>query len=219
MAESDRGSGWLPPEASGPEHRPAAPGEPPPPSASGPPPATSGAPPPHGPPPGGAAPSGPPSAPAYGQHPPPPGYPPPAYAPGAYGPPTQPSADEPGNGEAVAALVLGVCSLAFLLISAGLSTIISLICAVLAIIFGRRGKRNVESGRTRKHRGLAQAGYVTGIVGAALSVLATAFWVVIAIVAESDSDFDQEFQRGFDQSSRALPFAQLAVAVGRGLFG
>lgn len=149
---------------------------------------------------------------------PPPGYPPPAYGPGAYGLPPPPSADEPGNGEAVAALVLGICSLAFLLFSAGLSTIVSLICAVLGIIFGRRGKHNVESGQTRKHRGLAQAGYVTGIVGTALSVLATAFWIVIAIVAESDPDFDQDFQRGFDQSSRALPFAHLAVALARGLF-
>jgi len=114
--------------------------------------------------------------------------------------------------------VLGVCSLAFLLISAGLSTIISLICAVLAIIFGRRGKRNVESGRTRKHRGLAQAGYITGIVGTALSIMATAFWVILFIVADDfEADFNQEFQRGFDQSSLALPFVRVALAFARGL--
>ncbi|MBA2255913.1 MAG: DUF4190 domain-containing protein [Thermoleophilaceae bacterium] len=208
MAESDKGRGWLPPEPPGQQRQPAAATE------------SGQSPPTEGPPPGGAPPGRAPPGPAYGHHhPPPPGYPPPAYGPGTYAAPSQPSAQEPGNGEAVAALVLGICSLAFLLFSGGLSTIVSLICAVLAIIFGRRGKRNVDAGETRRHRGLAQAGYITGIVGTALSILATAFWVILFIVADDfEEDFNQEFQRGFDQSSRGLPFAHLALAVARGLF-
>jgi hypothetical protein len=138
----------------------------------------------------------------YGYPPPPPGYgyppppPPPGYgyqAPPGYGQPApwgyQPAV--PDNGQAVAGFVFSLVSLGLLVISAGLSTIVSIGCAIAGIICGRNGKRKVDAGETPKHRGLAQAGYIIGWVSLALSILATIAWIIILIVAINDpSSFD-----------------------------
>jgi hypothetical protein len=160
--------------------------------------------PPGAPPPGHSA--GAPPPPGYGYPPPPPGqppppgygYPPPGQAyppppgygqPPPWGYPQQPPA--PDNGQAVAGFVFALVSLGLLVISAGLSTIVSLGCAIAGIICGRNGKRKVDAGETPKHRGLAQAGYIIGWVSLALSILATIGWIIVLIVAINDpSTFD-----------------------------
>ncbi len=183
-----------------------------------------GAPPGGAPPPGGSRPPGDPQSPAGPRSPagpaPPPGagQPPGGYAPPPYGQPgyggqgwQQPGAPEPGNGPAVAALVLGIVSLALLLVTAGLSTIVSLGCAIPAIFLGRTGRQRVDEGQTRKHRGLAQAGFIMGIVGTILSVLSTVFWVLLIALSE---DFQDDFEREFNnQSLERTSTAVLAHAV------
>jgi hypothetical protein len=185
-------TGFLPPEPAGPEpelgDRPAQP----PPQA--PPPAYGYAAPP--PPPGYGYPPPPPPAPAPapGQHyQPPPGYgqpppygPPPGYA---YPPPWgYPQQQVPDNGQAIAGFVLSIVSLGLLIVSAGLSTIISIGCAIAGIICSRNGKRKVDAGETPKHRGLAQAGFIIGWVGLGLSILATIFWIVVIVIAATSDD-------------------------------
>ncbi len=97
----------------------------------------------------------------------------------------------PDNGQAVAGFVFSLVSLGLLVISAGLSTVVSLGCAIAGIICGRNGKRKVDAGETPKHRGLAQAGYIIGWVSLALSILATIAWIIVLIVAINDpSSFD-----------------------------
>jgi hypothetical protein len=66
-----------------------------------------------------------------------------------------------------------------LVISFGLSTIVSLGCAIAGVVLSRNGKRKVDSGQTPKHRGLAQAGFVVGWVGVGLSSLATVVWILV----------------------------------------
>ena len=166
-----QGQGYLPPEAAGPEpelgDRPAQ--APPPPLAP------------------------PPQAPAqtYG-YPPPPGYgtpPPPGYA---YPPQQQwtyPQAAVPDNGQAVAGFVFSLVSLGLLVISAGLSTIVSIGCAIVGIVCSRNGKKKVDAGETPKHRGLAQAGFIIGWVSLALSILATIAWALVLGFAIADEDF------------------------------
>jgi hypothetical protein len=176
--------GFLPPEPAGPEpelgDRPAqAPPQqqaPPPPHQQ--PPQTYGYPPPPG----------------YGTPPPPPGYgapPPPGYA---YPPQQQqwayPQAAVPDNGQAVAGFVFSLVSLGLLVISAGLSTIVSIGCAIAAIVCSRNGKKKVDAGETPKHRGLAQAGYIIGWVSLGLSILATIAWAVVLGFAIADEDFN-----------------------------
>ncbi len=177
---------FLPPEPAGPEPElsgPPAKQEPPPPPP--PPQQTYGYPPP---PPGQPyyAPP-PPPPPGYGQ-PPPQGYPPPAYPPQwGYAPPPVPD-----NGQAVAGFVFSLVSLGLLVISAGLSSLVSVGCAIAGIILGRNGKRKVDEGKTPKHRGLAQAGFIIGWVSLALSILATIAWILFIVLAATDDDFNWE---------------------------
>jgi hypothetical protein len=182
-------TGFLPPEPAGPEpelgDRPAQP----PPQA--PPPAYGYTPPPA--PPGYGYPPPPPPPSAGQPYQPPPGYgQPPAYAPPpgyAYPPPWgYPQQQVPDNGQAIAGFVLSLVSLGLLIVSAGLSTIISIGCAIAGIICSRNGKKKVDAGETPKHRGLAQAGFIIGWVGLGLSILATIFWIVVIVIAATSDD-------------------------------
>jgi hypothetical protein len=183
--------GFLPPEPAGPEpelgDRPQPQPQPPPQPAQ-----TYGYP--------------PPQAPAYGYqpHPPPPpgyGYPPPPPPGQAYPPPPgypytpqpqwgYPQPAVPDNGPAVAGFVLSLVSGSLLIISGGFSTIISIACAIVGIVYSRKGKKKVDAGETPKHRGLAQAGVIIGWVSLVLSVLATIAWSLVLAFAIADDDFD-----------------------------
>ena len=191
-------SGFLPPQPAGPE--PELGGSPPQPPPQSPP---AGAEPhrvqpqPAAPPPGYAYPPPPP-----GQAPPGYGYPPPAAGPAyqpppGYGPPPgyaypQPwgyaQQSVPDNGQAVAGFVFSLVSLGLLVISAGLSTIVSIGCAIAGIICSRNGKRKVDAGETPKHRGLAQAGFIIGWVSLGLSILATIAWIAVFVIAATTDD-------------------------------
>jgi hypothetical protein len=93
----------------------------------------------------------------------------------------------PDNGQAVAGFVFSLVSLGLLVISAGLSTIVSLGCAITGIVCSRNGKKKVDAGETPRHRGLAQAGFIIGWVSLALSVLATIAWILVIVFAAIDS--------------------------------
>jgi len=122
-----------------------------------------------------------PTSPSWSQPPAPPaGYlgAPPAYYPYGW---TAWAAPEPENGQAIAALILGISGLFFLLTGLGLLFFINLPCSILAWIFGSKGMLRVDVGETRKGRGMAQAGHVLGIVGTLLGALGTAFWILIIV--------------------------------------
>ncbi|HKP21930.1 MAG TPA: hypothetical protein VJT68_10460 [Thermoleophilaceae bacterium] len=190
---------FLPPEPPGPEpdiaRRPqAAPPEPPPPPP--PPQQTYGYPPP---PPGAPAGAAPP--PGYGGYQaPPPGWgQPPQWA---WQPPV------PDNGQAVTGFVFSIVGVGLLVISFGLSSIVSVGCAITGIICSRNGKKKVERGETPKHKGLAQAGYIVGWVGLALSVLATAGWILAIVLGAIDEN------SGGGGGTPAHLRSAVAVAVG-----
>jgi hypothetical protein len=148
--------------------------------------------------------------PAQGQgYGPPPGYaPPPAYPPPGYPPPPgtwlgqpawgPPAPPVPDNGSAVAGFILSMVAGGLLVFSAGMSSIVSIVCAVLGIVYSRRGKRRVDAGETPKHRGLAQAGFVSGIIVLALSVIATLVWGALVVALIVDESFRDDF---FDEDS------------------
>jgi hypothetical protein len=75
-------------------------------------------------------------------------------------------------------------------ISFGLSTIISLGCAITGVVLSRNGKRKVDAGETPKHRGLAQAGFIVGWVGVGLSILAIAGWILAIVLSATDESFN-----------------------------
>jgi hypothetical protein len=88
----------------------------------------------------------------------------------------------PGNGPAVTGFVFSVVGLSLLVLSFGLSSIVSLGCAITGVLCSRSGTRKVERGETPKHRGLARAGMIIGWVGIGLSILATIGWVILLVV-------------------------------------
>jgi hypothetical protein len=102
------------------------------------------------------------------QQPPPYGSPQPGY-----GPPQPPGYGQPAfpqqgnNGKAIAALVLGILSILCFGIFAGIP----------AIILGQMAKREISEGKGQG-AGMAQAGFILGIVSAAITVL-----VIIIVVA------------------------------------
>jgi hypothetical protein len=99
----------------------------------------------------------------------------------------------PDNGSAVAGFTLSVVSGTLLIISVGFSSLLSVIGAALGIFFSRRGLKRVDRGETPKHRGLAHAGFVVGIVSLVLAVLATAFWTIFVIAYATDDEFRRDF--------------------------
>jgi hypothetical protein len=117
----------------------------------------------------------------YGYPPPPPGY--------AYPPQQQwgyPQPPVPDNGQAVAGFVFSLISIGLLVISFGLSTVVSLGCAITGIVCSRNGKKKVDAGETPKHRGLAQAGFIIGWVSLFLSIAATVGWALALAFAIAD---------------------------------
>jgi heme/copper-type cytochrome/quinol oxidase subunit 2 len=124
---------------------------------------------------------------APGADEPPPGPPPelPQQPPPGYWQPQQgPAAPQPANNDAVAGFTCAIVGISLLFFSGGLSTVVSLILGIVAIPYSRRGKRNVEEGRTPKHKSLASAGFVIGIVTIVLSVLATIAWILVLTLAD-----------------------------------
>ncbi|HEV2074974.1 MAG TPA: hypothetical protein VGR10_01935, partial [Thermoleophilaceae bacterium] len=98
----------------------------------------------------------------------------------------------PPNTPAVAAVVLGITGLVIFL--GGIvffPLLISLPCAVAAIVTGRAGMRKVDRGETDRNRALAQAGFITGIAGTILSVLGIVAWILlIALFGEFTTSFE-----------------------------
>jgi hypothetical protein len=158
--------------------------------------------------------------PELGARPAPPPPPPPTYAPPAqaaqpqfqqsWGYAQQPQAD---NGPAVAGFVLSIVSIALLFLSAGLSSLISVGCSIFGIVYSRKGKKKVEKGETTKNAGLAQAGFIVGIVSLCLAALATLIWIGLVIAAISDEEFRDDLEREFDNSETIRALVRIGVAL------
>ena len=205
-----RDEGYLPPEPSGPEpdvgggqaHQqppPQPPQQPPQPQAQQPPPAYT---------------------PPYG-YPAQPGYPPPAqpgYSP-PYGYPAQPGyyytppPPQPGNGPAVASLVVSCVSGFLCLTSAGILAPLTLAGGIVGMVLSRNGKRKIEAGETTKHKDLATAGWWVGIATVVLSVISIIAWAALIIVAAStDSSSSDTSTDPFNNSESSSLGLGLAVA-------
>ena len=143
--------------------------------------------------PGGAPPPGPP-----------PEYPQPQQLPPGYWQPPRPQ-QQPPNNEAVAGFTCGIIGVSLLFFTAGLSSIVSLALGIVAIPYARKGKRNVADGRTARHKDLANAGYVIGIITVVLSVIAIIAWVLILTTVDINWDeLDDPNGDPFDENEFSL---------------
>ena len=92
------------------------------------------------------------------------------------------------NWPALGAIVLGPLSIILLAFTSGALFAISLPCAIAAVVLGTIGRRKVDRGETTRMRGLAVAGRMFGIIGAALSALILI--VLLAVNAALDAGAD-----------------------------
>jgi Domain of unknown function (DUF4190) len=104
----------------------------------------------------------------------PPAGPPPAGPP-PYGPPA--GTGQSTNGKAIAALILGIVSIVLCL---------GYLAGVPAIILGRMAKKEIDQGNGTGE-GLAQAGFITGLIGTVISALLTILWIILIIASAASS--------------------------------
>jgi hypothetical protein len=150
---------------------------------------------------------------------PPPETPPaaPVETPQAYAPPAYaPQAVEPDNGNAVTGFVLSIVAGGLLFVSGGISSIVSVALAIFGIVQSQRGKRRVQSGETTRSAGLAQAGFIIGIVSLVLAILATLAWIAIVVLIAVDDEFRRDFENEFDDSNSITALRIVGIA-GRAL--
>jgi hypothetical protein len=183
--------GFLPPEPPGPEPELGGGSKPPPPPSP--------------------RPAWPPPQPAPAWQPPPPPpqswYPPPPAPwpalPPAWGYPTPPP-----NNPAVAGFICSIVGAALLAMTFFFSSIVSIALAAVGVYLSRKGRQKVDRGETPRHRGLAQAGFVTGIVTLVLAALATLVLILFFVVYATDD----EFRNDFNDDSRGTPSTLMWVA-------
>jgi hypothetical protein len=138
-------------------------------------------------------------------------------------PPEQPwQSPGPDNQPAVTGFVLAVVAAGLLVVSVGLLAFISLALAIAAVIYARRGRAKVESGETTRHRGLAQAGFVTAIVTLVIAGLVTVLELVALVLYLTDAEFREDLEDELDDEfdSASLPPAvllRLALPILRGI--
>lgn len=100
----------------------------------------------------------------------------------------------PGNGLAVAALVLGIVSLVLFCV-----WYVSLPCSILAIIFGKIGRGRAREGASGG--GMATAGMVCGVIALCIAILIIG--CAVAGVSLVGTQFFEEMQRMAEQAQQA----------------
>jgi hypothetical protein len=123
-----------------------------------------------------------------------------------------PQAAQPDNGPAVAGFVLSLVSGGLLVISFGLSSIVSLACAIFGLVYSNKGKGKVARGETTRNAGIANAGWIISIISLVLSVVATVVYAILAVMLASDPEFREDFERELDNSESIRAAVRLAVA-------
>lgn len=92
-------------------------------------------------------------------------------------PPYQPVNQAKPSGMAIAAMVLGICSILF---SAGVLT--GLVCAILALVFAGKVKKQTPEELQNPNRGFMLAAKICGIVGLVFSILFLILWIIYVII-------------------------------------
>ncbi len=122
-----------------------------------------------------------------------------------------PRGHEPSNGQAVAGLVCGILGLTVLLGTAGLAFVVSLPLSICAWVFGIKGQRRADRGEAG-HRGLGQAGWIMGLIGTILGVLAMIGWILLFAL---NDDLIEELERELEKNESFTVKTRLLGAAAR----
>jgi hypothetical protein len=122
----------------------------------------------------------------------------PAAPPAAYGPTfVKTGARSETNGLALTSLILGIVGVSLLVLSLGILFILTLPCSIGAWICAAQARARIAVGESSTGRGQAQAGYILGVLGVVLGVMAMIGWIA-AIAAGLDLN---ELQRELERQS------------------
>jgi Flp pilus assembly protein TadB len=113
----------------------------------------------------------------------------------------------PRNAQAITSLGVGVAGLALLVVSVGLSFMVSLPCALIALVVGRRGRRRAEREGIGGERA-AHWGVIAGIVGCVLCLVAAIGWILVIVL---DLNVGTDFGRGGPSAPTELSFITALV--------
>jgi hypothetical protein len=108
--------------------------------------------------------------------------PPPSAPPDAPPPPPAFEAEPAPNTEAVAAMTCAVAGAGAIYWTNGLSSLVSLILGIVAVVYARKARRNVERGGPVKHADLTTAANIAGWITVGVSAVATLGWLVAVLV-------------------------------------
>ena len=107
----------------------------------------------------------------------------------------RPAGEQGTNGLAIAALVCAVASIGLLVLSLGLSFILSLPLGVAGWVCAAKAPRDVQPGQRK-------VGLVLAIAAVALSVVAAAVWIGLIAAGVSVEDLQQNLQDELDRQRR-----------------
>jgi hypothetical protein len=133
--------------------------------------------------------------------------------------PEQPARPEPGrpvfvpaprgrpNGLAIAGLVLGITGLALLLLTIGTAFVLTIPCSVAAWLLSARARTRIAVGEAEGGASQAKWGYILGIAGVVLGVVAMVVWIILIgsgfSIEEFRDNLEQELERQRDRGVEA----------------
>jgi len=116
----------------------------------------------------------------------------------------------PRNAHAIASVGIGLAGLALLVVSVGLSFLVSLPCAIIALSLGRQGRRRAVAEGIGGFRA-ARAGVRLGIVGCVLCLLAAIAWILVVVLdLNVGTDFGRPGPTAPTELSTIMDLARLA---------
>jgi hypothetical protein len=115
------------------------------------------------------------------------------------------------NGLALTALILGIIGLTVLLLTLGLGFLFTLPCSIAAWICGAQARARIAVGETTAGRGHAHAGYILGVLGVVLGVMAMVGWIA-AIASGLDLE---ELRRDIERQTNPDAVQAVRTLIGR----
>jgi hypothetical protein len=119
------------------------------------------------------------------------------------------------NGLALTSLVLGILGAALTVLTFGLGFVFALPCSIAAWICGAQARNRINLGETAVGRGQAQAGYLLGVVGVVLGVLAAAGWITFLATGGSFDDLREDLERNANPDAREALVRAACAWLGR----
>jgi hypothetical protein len=140
---------------------------------------------------------------------------PPAAAPPLSDRPAFVKAGGETNGLAVTSLVLGIVGVGLLVITFGLFFVVTLPCSIAAWICGAQARTRIDLGEQKTGRAQAQAGYVLGILGVALGVLAAVTWIALIASGLDLEELRRDIERQSNPDAREATIRAVAALLSR----